>query len=81
MPDKTPVPVLIEWIDAASDDGSWTPMTQAGGLVRCFSVGYVVKETKRQITLVQTICLDTMNMSGQVAIPKGCIVRRRRMKK
>lgn len=63
--------VLVEWEDANSIPG-WFVKVPESPCLPCVSVGYVVKETKRFITLAHT--LNAAGMFGDLfSIPKGCV--------
>lgn len=80
--------VEIEWRDSLDGptDPSWYALSDAHAQVchdRLWSVGYLLKEDATYVWLV-----DKVHCSGQVdsvrvgqphLIPKGCIVRRRRL--
>lgn len=68
---------LIEWYDAGGEAIGWLPANDVDGddtpLVT--SVGWVVKETDRNVTLAMDLCEDgETNTRGR--IPKGMIRNR-----
>jgi hypothetical protein len=73
--------MLIEWTDAASLIGSWHTYDEVREELtpkRVRSVGWLVREDAASIVLVASIS-DTDQLSGDVVIPKGTIVRRRKL--
>jgi hypothetical protein len=72
--------VEIEWVDSATTRG-WgaREMFLGTGIAVCRTVGYVLEHTKKQIVVVQSICIDTGNYADSIAIPTRCIKRLRRI--
>lgn len=74
--------VLIEWADSCSVRGVWKNPSDLDAVAKtCFTVGWVVKESRRAITVVGTASLNDEDafdhIAGDMTIPKGCIVRTR----
>lgn len=74
---KPPKLVFVVWIDAAVDSG-WlmTPVECTAHL--CHSVGWLVKDTKREIVLAADISNDTLetgiyDTNRRIAIPRAWI--------
>lgn len=75
--------VLIEWIDSHSGS-RWQDLDNikaANGPLHCRSVGWVVAENKKYITLVSSISGEKNENimlcgTGGITIPKCCITRR-----
>ena len=69
--------VLIEWHDAVAQGHGWRPIQKIGQLEPEFirSIGWVVKEDDKGITLVSSITRDG-DADGDVLIPLGCIISR-----
>ena len=71
--------LLVEWHDAASNHSGWEKLTtiakQTPPVVR--SVGWLVKRTKRHLTLVASIVGD--EGSSDVTIPTGWIIREKEL--
>lgn len=77
---KLPKLELVEWVDSTSPGNIWTDheMATANAVAVCYTVGFVVKETRREITLAGSY---SQNQSGGVmTIPKAAIQRRARLK-
>lgn len=71
---KTPAIVLIEWLDAEHEFG-WqdsNDMDDKEEVLNCFTVGWLIKETKTQVKVCQTFSLD--NHAQTLTIPKGMII-------
>ncbi len=72
--------VKVDWIDSSTARG-WNTRDKAkkpGGFA-CTSVGFVIQENKKDITVAGTVgddgdCLDA------ITIPRGCIKKIRRIK-
>ena len=72
--------IVVEWTDAAGSDGTWSE--NAGDLepARITSVGFLVKETKRAITLGQSRDDNRPpKFDNLLSIPKFAIQTRRRL--
>lgn len=77
-PDKptvqTPAVLLIEWLDAEHEFG-WQDGNDIGDdepVLNCFTVGWVLKETKTHVKVCQTFTAD--NHAQTLVIPRGMIV-------
>lgn len=70
----------IEWIDSAAADKGWTKWSKRKVLLPapCQSVGFVIDETKKYITLAQNI--GKSEVCGIITIPKVCVKKRRKIK-
>ncbi len=62
MPDKI---LKIEWDDTRTQD-------DCTRVAKCRSVGFLIKETKKAITLAATMQEDSCNCQ-YITIPKGCV--------
>lgn len=69
--------VFVEWYDALSEtDNGWTPVEDCkGDLAICYSLGFLVKETGTSIVVAGHTDPDYDDFSGEVVIPKVCIIR------
>lgn len=70
----------IEWLDSATK-GGWNHhdnYQEEAQTSLCKSVGYVLKDNKDMIVLVQTQSV-TQNVTDSIAVPKGCIVKVRKL--
>lgn len=70
----------VTWIDSCSIDGAgtWKDIDRVAGMAPCRveSVGWVIAEHSDFITLAASVDRDD-HASGEICIPKGCIVRKR----
>jgi len=74
--------VKITWWDHSSySTQCWRSRAEVEELkpLKVHTVGYVVKETKRYITLVNTWVADDEELRGELCIIKSCIKRIRRV--
>jgi len=72
--------VLVEWVDSCSAAGVWNDPTDLPDNPKtCFSVGWIVKESKSFLQIVSSAGLNDTDgfdhVSGDMIIPRGCIVR------
>ena len=80
--------IFIEWVDSSRHGGAWEHYTKdqfnKDTSLYCHSVGWLVGETKTQITVAQTISIDDHPERDQmlylITIPKCAIVSRRELK-
>ena len=70
-------PIRIEWLDHCSLQGGWKHASDADKLTPAtvLTVGWVVKETKKYITVASIWSEDYM-VQGEICIMKNCIVKR-----
>lgn len=71
--------LYVEWIDANSSVG-WQgkdEIEKDAKVSRCYSIGYVIKETKEEIVIATTVSDDEANC--WIAIPKDWIRKRRKV--
>lgn len=76
--------VLVEWEDSARPDPDWRYLdpTDWQKVVRCWSVGFLVSETKDVMALAPNlgdVSLDTEQACGIIRIPVRCIIKRVRL--
>jgi hypothetical protein len=71
---------LIIWGDAYSED-AWLEKEEAGTdhHVVTESIGFLVRETKKSVTLCLNYQPDTNQVSCNMTIPKGMILKRIKM--
>ena len=77
---KALVAEYIEWSDHVSlAESGWKSKKDATDLTAtiCKSVGFVAKETAKEIVLVSSIADD--HVDGEVCIIKACIVTRQKI--
>jgi len=72
--------ILVEWIDACSGYGGWTPREELShfSVTPNISMGILYEETDKEIKIVPN--LNACNLSCPTAIPKVCIKRMRQLK-
>ena len=69
--------VLVEWYDSCSGN-TWVNREYKEHIDKTVSVGIIVGEDDKEIELNPNI--TSVHKLHQIAIPKGCISRRRRLK-
>ena len=62
--------VMIEWHDAASATTAWQDDVN---IHPCTSIGFLVKESKKQLVIAHTKAEDG-DYAGKFAIPRGFVV-------
>ncbi|SVC51365.1 uncharacterized protein METZ01_LOCUS304219 [marine metagenome] len=68
--------VYLEWTDSAGSDGAWTEENLE--LARIKSIGILIKETKKAITIAQSRDDNMPAKSDNLLIvPKGAITTRK----
>lgn len=70
----------VTWLDACSLPAGWKSVKKAkkSKPAEIVSVGYLVKERKRSITLVSSLT-DDGDCDGDVVIPRDWIVRTKKL--
>ena len=70
--------LYVEWMDSNSLGGPtvWHPKDSKPGDLMCQTVGFVMHEDKKTITLAAHLS-DTDSMSGDITIPQRAITKRR----
>lgn len=72
--------VHVEWDDSTNTPPDWHKIgSSILKPAKCVSVGYIVYECKRYITLAQSLT-DGGDCSNIFTIPRGCITRTRKIK-
>lgn len=68
--------VLVEWVDSAHSSG-WHILDEISKLdsLQCRSVGWVLTDTKEQITLISSIASDPDQACGSMVIPRRAITK------
>lgn len=67
--------LVVEWLDAASND-AWSPMKTAAGAQRCISVGILHAADADSISLTHTFAApdsSEQDVCCSLSIPKSCI--------
>jgi hypothetical protein len=81
---KHPGPWTVEWRDSHAWNGGWRPAKAYLGKrerdPRMFSVGFVLADDKKGIVLANSIDPTLGTATEVIAIPRGAIVSRRRLK-
>ena len=70
--------VEIEWDDSASPS-HWQEPNATSKPMKCRTAGYLLRETRTYVVVASTVARDGGTMAP-LAIPKGCITKRRRLK-
>ncbi len=65
--------VLIEWLDSYSYGGWHNPSSESDHVSNCISIGVLSHESDKDITISQSISLNTGNHADTISIPKGSI--------
>ena len=63
--------VLVHWVDSATA-GRWHPAGSVITPVDCFSVGFVQKQTKKYICLIQSY--GDGEVGNLLTVPMACVV-------
>ena len=74
----------IYWRDITSRHIGWSPSPDSGESTLCFTLGIVLKETDKDITVWSSfagIQTEYLEYSQDTVIPKGCIVKRHILRK
>ena len=66
--------VKVEWIDSTSDNGRWC-LSQDVDIhpVECITLGFIVEDNDRFITLAQTLGKNPEQFCQMICIPKSAI--------
>lgn len=67
--------VIVRWVDSANHAIGWERKVKSR-LSLITSVGFIVDETKKAITLIQSICIKGPgkgSTNNAITIPKKCI--------
>lgn len=67
--------VLVEWLDAMSDDAGWKPWKKVAAQepVMVHSLGYVVRDEPEFMTVAGSVCVVDGMLDGDVTIPRSMI--------
>jgi hypothetical protein len=78
---KDPI-LYVEWEDARGVHQEWTDLEElkAQDTCRCHSVGRLLRENKKEIVLVPHWYDDPASGCGEMAIPKGAIKKRKKLR-
>ena len=63
--------VFILWDDAEADN-TWKDAKERCKVKECKTIGFLLHEDERQVVVTNTLAYD-MDISGDIAIPKGMI--------
>lgn len=77
---KKPKLVMIEWEDSCQASGQWQWLEnlQTPPIIKCISVGFLVKDTKKEKCLAISMA-NAEQVSGIISIPSSCIKRIKRL--
>lgn len=64
--------VKVDWIDSATEGGWQKKCKTSGGVCTCYSVGFVIRRNKRELTLAQSKS-EFGNIAEVISIPTSCI--------
>ena len=80
-------PIVVTWRDAASGAAAglaWATMEDAKEWNSidcvCMTVGYLVAEDKRNLTLAQSVGPNVSRVGGLWCIPVGSVISRKRLR-
>ena len=71
--------IYVEWIDSSHGSG-WTPTEEAikgAAYFSCITVGFVLVEDDKHLTVTQTHTDDNKQVDGVLSIPKVAITKRK----
>jgi hypothetical protein len=71
--------IYIEWVDAVGIDG-WQRLDYELHPAVCVSIGFLVSENDKYITICQGRSVAVESMNGVFTIPKGWIKKRKFVK-
>lgn len=71
---------LIEWDDAYSYGGWHEPSPERDRVARCVTIGLVLLDNDKQVTVAQNVSLTSGNVGDTLTIPRACIKRIRHLK-
>ena len=73
--------VLVSWEDSTAYGSVWQALDGMDwSLHKCHSAGYLIKESKDFVILVQTVCDDNDDILNALVIPRGCIKKIKELK-
>ncbi len=75
-------PIWVEWVDSAGSNGWQNPTELHDDLMHCQTLGWLVKETPKQITVALNGVFDgtsRLPFGEFITIPKCSIVKRKRV--
>lgn len=71
--------LMVEWLDASHQSGP-IDLTELSGEHIIRSVGWLIQETKKRVTLAQDFCVSIDNYREVLHIPKKYILNQERYK-
>lgn len=80
MPYFSKRPVLVTWRDTTTRHSGWESVERAQTLIpsEVKTVGFVIRDTKTELLLVQSVADDDETM-GVIAIPRGWVKKVERL--
>lgn len=81
MKTRLPPMVMVEWQDSAQPLPQWQWMDDlnAPSICKCVTVGFLVKDSKKEKAIALSIADDAKQVAGIMSIPTACIVRMTRL--
>lgn len=73
-------PEWIRWIDSVRLSSEWQPLPANFEPAVIDTVGFVLRETKTSVVVVQSVDPANGNIAGAMAIPKVAILKRWRIR-
>ena len=70
--------VVLEWMDACGKHG-WTDVKDAASITRIVSVGLLVKETKKAITISTSYSPQFGQVDSPMTIPRTAIKKMKKL--
>lgn len=80
---KLPPLVEVEWVDSVATVGWTQPGEQKAWInakLRLYTAGYLISDTKREVTVATSINPEDGAVSGMFLIPRSCVRKVRRLK-
>ena len=73
---------VVDWIDSAGDNACWINKKHIRSMppCKCRTVGFILEETKKHITLLQNIS-DSDEIMGRITIPQVAIKKKKILRK
>lgn len=72
--------VKVKWLDSCTSNTDWKNINSVKGIITCYSVGYLIKVTKKYIVLMPNITGSTNQGCCDITIPRGCIKSIKKLK-
>ena len=69
---KKPIEIRVWWVDA---NGSSKWKYTSSKIAHCYTVGILIRKTKKSITIGQSIYKKGEMFTGEIVIPIGCVIK------